>query len=108
MSINSLKTKLIIALTGTLYSITLLAADPVRPPLDQFGFDWLQPKHAKCVQVTTALLAKFKACEFKTNAGFNGAADVFTCKVGNNSEYMVFKDKSICIDQLETMQAHAP
>lgn len=108
MYIFSLKTKLIIAVTGTIYSFMLSAADPVRPPLDQFGFDWLQPEHAKCVQMTRALLAKFKACEFKTNAGFNGAADVFTCKVGKNSEYMVFKDKSICIEQLETMQAHAP
>lgn len=82
------------------------AAEGIKPTQDNYGFDWLNPETATCVKMTDKLMAKFKHCKFEKSAGFDGNTDAFTCTVSTKSEYIVFSNESVCIDQLATMQAN--
>lgn len=81
-------------------------AAPV-PVAGQYAFDWLKGEQARCVVLTPALLAKLRQCE--TSPGFaSGPKPVASCKVSAHSEYIIYRNKSQCVQELETMKANAP
>jgi len=82
------------------------ADEEKKPAQDSYGFDWLNPETAACVKMTAKLIATFKSCTFEKSAGFDGNTDAFTCTVDSKSEYIVFSNKAVCIDQLEIMRAN--
>lgn len=72
------------------------------------GFDWLHPNSARCIKITQPLSKKFRPCEYRQVAGFDGQTASYSCKVNEQVEYLVFKDSKVCQQQLEVMQANAP
>lgn len=94
--------------------LTASAAHAAETPaalVGQFGFDWLRPGVAQCETITDKMAALFKTCTYfaKGSTGsFTGDADFHKCTVSKKSEYMIYKTKERCAQELETMQANAP
>jgi len=78
------------------------------PALGSYGFDWLNADKADCQKITPELLKKFRSCEYKNPGGFGIGNPSLSCRISKKSEYIVFSNKDICIDELETMKANAP
>ena len=78
------------------------------PPLGSYGFDWLNADKAQCQKITPDLTKKFRSCEYKNPGGFGLGNPSHSCRISKKSEYIVFSNKTICIDELETMKANAP
>ena len=78
------------------------------PPSGSYGFDWLSPDKAKCQQITPGLINKFRSCEYKNPGGFGLGNPSHKCRISKKSEYIVFSDRAMCVDELETMKANAP
>ena len=72
-----------------------------------FGFDWLQPETAECVEITESMRASFGDCTYEDGA-FGLSDPLFSCPAGAHSCYLVFESLDACIENLETMQANAP
>jgi hypothetical protein len=83
------------------------AAEGTFPISKSYGFDWLHPKTAKCKPVPEEV-TRLKSCEYKTDSGFTGDAELYSCKPNRKQEFLIFKDKATCQAQLETMEANAP
>ncbi|HKY64589.1 MAG TPA: hypothetical protein VJR29_14380 [bacterium] len=93
------------------FSSALGAEVPVSETLGKYGFDWLKPAKAKCAVLTEKNLAGLKSCQYMKEGdtgSFSGKADFYTCKVGEKSEYMVYKSQARCSEELQTMQANEP
>ncbi|HEX5036864.1 MAG TPA: hypothetical protein VFX30_06870 [bacterium] len=85
---------LLIALVGNLY-----------------GFDWLHQGVSQCETISERMAAGFKECLYYgpgTRGSFTGDADFYTCTVDENSEYMIYKTKERCNQELEVMRSGAP
>ena len=78
------------------------------PPSGSYGFNWLNADKAQCQKITPELIKKFRSCEYKNPGGFGLGNPSHSCRISKKSEYIVFSNKAICIDELETMQANAP
>ncbi|MEI6415025.1 MAG: hypothetical protein WCP34_12305 [Pseudomonadota bacterium] len=77
------------------------------PALGSYGFNWLQPNKAKCMKISNNLLKTFRVCQFKKDGGFDGGyTPSWECSVNANIEYMVFKNRKVCQEQFEVMQAN--
>lgn len=104
--------KLLLSAAVLLWSSTASAASiPVSDVLGKFGFDWLKPEKAKCVAMTDKSLPGVTSCTYNKEGdtgSFSGKADYYVCKVGKNSELMVYKTQARCKEELETMQSNAP
>ena len=72
-----------------------------------FGFDWLQPDNAECMEITESMRADFSECTYEDGA-FGLSIPLFSCPVSEHSCYFVFESLDACIENLETMQANAP
>lgn len=99
---------------GWLLALALLTplaqAAEAAPPIGQYGFDWLHPDSARCIQVTEKNKAQFQHCQFHPEGGSFGLTSLpyYTCTVSKKVEYMVYKSKAACIEAKETMEANAP
>ena len=85
---------LLIALVGSLY-----------------GFDWLHQGVTQCETISEKMAAGFKECIYYgtgSRGAFSGDSDFYTCTVDENSEYMIFKTKERCNQELEIMRTGAP
>ncbi len=105
-----IKTLTLITISVSILSPAAFAAS-VKPEtvVGQFGFDWLKPSKAKCAAVTAEAAAKFKSCIYNgagETGSFTGKADFTACKTGEKSEYMIYKTKARCEEELATMQAN--
>ena len=78
------------------------------PVAGSFGFDWLRPAAARCEEMSEPLLKRFKQCEYRSDGAFGLSDPLFACRVSERSEYLVFRTRSICANNLETMKANAP
>lgn len=105
------------SIAKVLFVVSMLAAVPSfagdKGPnvVGLFGFDWLHPEKAKCEAVTEKSAASFKSCEYLAKGAtgsFSGDADYYKCVAGPKSEYMIYKTKERCAQELDTMQANAP
>ena len=78
------------------------------PPSGSYGFDWLNAEKAECREITPGLIKQFRSCEYNNPGGFGIGNPSHSCRISKKSEYVVFPDKAICIEELETMKANAP
>jgi hypothetical protein len=85
------------------------AAPPTRdaPQPGAWGFDWLQPRSAKCRRLTGADLERFKHCDRDT-PGFGEHKPTHACRVSEHSEWIVYATRAQCEDELATMKANGP
>lgn len=75
-----------------------------------YGFDWLNPKTAKCRKITADLLKTFRTCntDKADNPGFgNGLTPSAHCKT-SDGEWIIYITKAQCKIELSTMEANAP
>jgi len=96
-------------LSTTLSSFAWATSVPTNSVVGKIGFDWLQPKTAKCTTITETLAAGFKTCraaDANSEASFTGKKDFFTCKISEKSEYEIYPTKARCVEELETMKAN--
>ncbi len=102
-----MKTKKILAPLGALLVFShYAAAGAALPDSGWYGFDWLHPENAECVKMTKKLLARFKSCEYRADGGFAGDnVETYECTVNEHVQYLVFKNKKICNDQLDVMES---
>lgn len=84
------------------------AVEPVALSAGNYGFDWLHPESARCAKIGPKLRARFQRCKHAAEGGFTGTVPAYLCEVNDDIEYMVFTDRALCQEQLETMQANAP
>jgi hypothetical protein len=96
-----------------LVNATAVNADPQESKdgfsvVGSYGFDWLNPSHAKCAKITPKLYKKFQSCEYRAAGGFGVKAKTYTCTINEDSEYMVYENVGMCRTQLGTMKANAP
>jgi hypothetical protein len=77
------------------------------------GFDWLHPKRAKCkaldAKTARKLAAGGFACRRRPGAeSFGGGPEDFVACRKGKTEWLFYATKTICEDQLGTMEANAP
>lgn len=92
-----------------LVASSAFAADKAPNVVGLFGFDWLHPDKAKCEAVTEKSAALFKSCEYLAKGAtgsFSGDADYYKCTAGPKSEFMIYKTKERCAQELEIMQSN--
>jgi hypothetical protein len=94
-----------VMLTGNVY-----AADSALPKAGSYGFNWyIEPEKTACVKISKAMLKNFRRCDFDKNGSLGGAPnEMYKCAINAKTEYIVFQNKKICNDQLDTMRANAP
>lgn len=104
--------KKLVVMAGILFLLPVTAgAATVKTEevVGKFGFDWLKPAKAKCVAVSAEAASKFKACEYMAagdTGSFTGQADFYKCRVGEKSEFMIYKTQARCVEELQTMEAN--
>lgn len=89
-------------------------AEPLGSLKGRWAFDFMNPEHTKCEEITAAWLKKVKnaakvVCRKQPPAqAFNQAGGLwFECKGGKFTRH-VFTSKKLCVDNLETEQANGP
>ncbi len=92
----------------SLWSAACYAGQQPAIPQDAFGFDWLKPESAKCEQISQSLHNTFGDCLYQSDGAFGLNDPIFKCRINDQSEFLVFEDKSACERNLETMLANAP
>ena len=90
-----------------LVATTSAPAAEDRPTPGTWGFDWLQPRTAKCRRLTAADIARFKACDAES-PGFGEHRPTHACRISERSEWIVYANRSQCEDELATMKANGP
>jgi hypothetical protein len=101
----------IITLFITLGLALPLPAASVPNLVGQFGFNWLRPDKSKCAEVTSAIQASFKSCEYsdpKSTKSFAGKGDFYMCKAGEQNEFIIYKTKARCAEEYGIMESNAP
>lgn len=100
-----------LAFVSVLLSSTAAFAGPVKSEtvVGLFGFDWFKPETTKCAVVTAEASAKFKACSYMgagETGSFSGNADYYKCTVSDKSEFMIYKTKARCAEEIEIMKSN--
>lgn len=80
---------------------------PYEFTLDKYGFNWLKPETAECVQITKQLAEKFKDCYVSEESTFTQQKGHIACNICGGT-FLIYDTKIRCIDELETMRANAP
>jgi hypothetical protein len=75
-----------------------------------YGFDWLNPEGTRCVKMTSSFAKTCTICTREESCSFDGKdASCYKCVVNRGkSEYMIYENEVVCIEQYETMMANAP
>jgi len=93
-----------------LFGMPVLGAETIPANLTgQYGFDWLNLKKFKCTPITESTRSLFKSCKYSgpgATGSFSGKTDFTTCRVSEKSEYMIYKTKARCDEELEIMRAN--
>jgi len=92
-------------------SITAVAAGDYSSLIGLHGFDWLHPGVFQCESINERTIELFKTCSYfgpGSRSSFSGDGDFYTCTVGEKSEYMIYKTKERCNQEIEVMRSGAP
>jgi hypothetical protein len=80
-------------------------ATSTTPKAGSHAFNWLDPQHAQCKELSAKDVAKFSKCEASDNA-FGLESKSLMCKVDAKHEWVVYDTAALCQEALETMQAN--
>jgi hypothetical protein len=95
-------------------TLTVLLALPHALAADRFdvasghGFDWTQPRSARCVKIEPKRAQALQPCEFHASGAFGLPLAYHACRGGGGGEVLVFRDARECREALDTMRANAP
>lgn len=80
-------------------------------PKSSWGFDWLQPEHARCVSLSSLTKQQRITCKAEsmvTSFKPETTGSMYRCRLNKSSEFFMFDSKKTCEEQLETMRSNAP